>query len=352
MAVANKRSAAKRKRTKIVFLYLFVSSATIVFATLNGNMLWRVLDDDSNKGVFPYIYFYDKRSDTSQNNNRTVNIDERYHSTIPLTPPTKERNGNLLVALMTSNEERYFRSLQSQVETWVTDIPNENVFVVSGDDLPIEKRNQFPKLRWIGSGCKDMQLYCKRIMHIIEAYRMLQTGQSFEWLLSGNEDWYVNINNVQNYLKQQDPNQAVIYTFTGCGADDVREEIEGKNHTCEPILHNGGGICAGEGVFIPRRVVEILMADGEEALWERTHQQPFDFQNGRPQDDPVLACVVYSYRGIISLQLPPWEDYSFDAIPEVRCPGPDCRISVLHAVPNQNMSAADIIRQTHLMIAG
>jgi hypothetical protein len=260
----------------------------------------------------------------------------------------------VVVGLMVSAEERYYDALQAQGETWLKSIPSSRVFVVG----PKDESGSRPDLpRFIPSPCVDRNLWCKRLQQIVEAHRILTSGISFDWLLSGNEDWYVNVPAILDTLKDKSPLDAIVYSSLGCGQHwEYHKNSKGgilprpkswpNRQQCD-ALSQRGGICGGSGIVLSRRAVEVLMKDGGTALFNRTHALPFDWKS-YPQDDDVLSCIIYELDGQVQLELFTWQEGARQGSFIKDCP--TCHVTTVHAVQFNSMTAANILRKAHTLI--
>ena len=275
-------------------------------------------------------------------------------------PRHHAQNDKFVVGVMFADQPRYIDSLLAQAETWMKEFPPERVFCVGPFDKLKERHAKqqhilFP--RGIASPCPDRELYCKRMKQIAEAHRLLKSGIDFDWFLSGNEDWYVNVDAMKKALQHKDPNQPVVYSGLGC-AQEWRYHRDSKNGTLpapsywpRPTgcgkLRKHGGLCLGVGAVISRAAIQIFMEHGEEQLFALTRAQPFPWEH-HPQDDPVLSCVVYALeeeRGL-RLEREPWRGVSgVSGVERV-----DATVGTVHAVPSESVSAADIIRKAHAIL--
>lgn len=258
-----------------------------------------------------------------------------------------------IVGIMFANKKKYLDSLQAQSETWLGAFPKDRVFAVGPTDA-INGNPIFP--RGVQTPCPDRDLWCKRLKQIPEAYRLLKAGINFDWMLSGNEDWYVNVPAMKSALEGKDPNQPVVYSNLGC-SQEWQYHKNSKNNTipkpqgflegigCKS-LRERGGLCLGDGAVISRAAVETMMSYGEAGLFNLTQSQPFEWGT-HPQDDPVLSCVVYAFEDKgAKLVEKPWKGQ-----PHVGRGGVvtvDPKTATVHAVPQDGLDAATIIRKAHL----
>jgi hypothetical protein len=270
-------------------------------------------------------------------------------------PPTisDNQNENLIVSVIfAANKQKYLDSLQAQAETWMSVFPKERVFAV-GPANTIKGKPNFP--RGVQTPCPDRELWCKRIQQIPEAFKLLQSGIHFDWMLSGNEDWYVNVPQMREALADKNPNNPVVYSTLGCGkAWEYMPESKGgtvpdpskkpDKKRCEALREHGGS-CLGDGAVFSRAAIEVMMQYGEAGLFNLTRSLPFEWET-HPQDDPVLSCVVYVFgdKGV-RLESKPWKaqrQYTKDGVMKI-----DEDTTSIHAVPREGMDAAEIIRKVH-----
>ena len=270
---------------------------------------------------------------------------------------------NVVVGIMITNRNDYYDALQAQTETWLKGIAKERTFVVGPLDTrgQPERRSGLP--RFVPSPCVDQELWCKRLEHVVEAGRLLDQGVDFDWLWSGNEDWYVDVEAFSDVLAnvKRGPDEAVVYTGIGCSQwwkyhenskGDTLPKPDGyvEYESCQ-ILKEKGGVCGGFGIVFSRKAVQIMMRDGSAALYERTLSLPFKWDT-LPQGDPVLSCVVYSlFDGEIDFEAQPWKATDAGAgvmsavkpiKEEKKCPR--CRVASFHA---SGKPAADNLRKIH-----
>jgi hypothetical protein len=269
----------------------------------------------------------------------------------------RNRNENFVVGIMFANQPRYIKSLLAQSETWLATFPKDRVFAV-GPDVSINSDPVFPRV--VPTPCPDRELWCKRLKQITEAFRLLKSGITFDWLLSGNEDWYVHIPAMRRSLLGKDADEPVVYASLGCSQEWQYHKDSKGGTVPEPpgwprgigcdTLRKRGGTCLGDGAVFSRAAIEIMMEDGEDGLFNLTRSQPFEW-NTHPQDDPVLSCVVYAFgdKGV-KLALKPWEaQYFYKQDGTMRV---NEQSATVHAVPREGMDAADIIREVHLAFSG
>lgn len=179
-------------------------------------------------------------------------------------------------------------------------------------------------------------------------------------MLSGNEDWYVNVPAMRKVLEDRDPNSPVVYSSLGCSQQwEYHKDSKGgtipqppgwpKGDGCD-ALRKRGGTCLGDGAVFSRAAIVTMMQDGEEHLFNVTRSLPFEWDS-HPQDDPVLSCVVYAFEDKgVKLEEKPWEaqrDYTQNGIMKV-----NEQATSIHAVPREGMDAAEIIRKVHLAFHG
>jgi hypothetical protein len=265
-------------------------------------------------------------------------------------------NDDFIVSVIfAANKQKYIDSLEAQTQTWMSTFPKERVFAV-GPANAIRDKPNFPRI--VQTPCPDRELWCKRLQQIPEAYNLLKSGLHFDWMLSGNEDWYVHVPNMRAALAGKNPNVPVVYTSMGCGkAWEYLPESKGgtvpmpstrpDRLRCE-ALRKRGGACLGDGAVISRAAVEAMMQHGEERLFNITKSLPFEWET-HPQDDPVLSCVVYAFEDQgVKLEEKPWKaqrDYTQNGEMKI-----NDQTASIHAVPREGMDAAEIIRKVHLAL--
>jgi hypothetical protein len=274
----------------------------------------------------------------------------------------KEVNPNdvFVVGIMFANKPKYIEALHAESETWMSAVSKERIFAVGPADA-IADREGFP--RAIQSPCSDRELWCKRIQHIPEAFKMLQSGINFDWLLSGNEDWYVHLPSMRKALADNNPDDPIVFSALGCSMT-WKHTQDSKNGTvqkpsnfiehqqCEAVSKKGG-ICAGNGVVFSRGAIEIMMEDGEESLFNITTSQPFDWRS-HPQDDPVLSCLIYAleHKGV-HIELKPWHGTTTQNIFEYGSKFPLRHLSdsftTVHALSYNDLTPAQVLKKLHLM---
>lgn len=273
----------------------------------------------------------------------------------------------IVVGLMVTDRDDYYNALKAQADTWLKSIPPRRKFVVGPIDIRHpERRGVYP--RFVPSPCGDRELWCKRVEHVVEAGRLLEQGVEFDWLWSGNEDWYVDVEALVDSLKHRSrgPYEAVIYSGLGCSQwweyhkDSKNNTLSKPPHwpaapSCQTVKERGG-ICGGNGIIFSRKSVDIMTKDGGDALIERTLKEPFPWMN-HPQGDPVLSCVVYSFNGEIEFEDIMWNFSSDGAALETKIKPknkmadcPRCRVATVHAVKQESLSAADIIYKAHNLL--
>jgi hypothetical protein len=271
----------------------------------------------------------------------------------------RSKNSIFVAGLMFTDKDHYLDALQAMADTWLTLIPQQRVFAV-GPASAAGKRRNMPRL--VPTPCPDRELWCKRLLHIVEAYKMLKSGTPFDWLLSGNEDWYVNLPAMRKAFEGKSPDDPAVFTSLGCSqAWEYHESSKNNtvpkpgnwpvNQQCKTLSIRGGG-CFGSGVVFSRRAIEIMMEGGEESLFNLTKSLDFNW-DGHPQDDPVLSCLVYAFDDKIRFELHPWQSsggYQFlkDGATEQQR-----TIATLHAVRQRdmNMTTAEMLYAIHSRMA-
>ena len=243
----------------------------------------------------------------------------------------------MIVATMFSDQPKYIAALGAQLDTWMAPIPNHRLFMV-GPNVTLTKTpdgNDYPHLITITR--PDSELWMKRLQQFAEAHRMLQSGVEFDWFLSGNEDWYVNVDKMKAQLDKHgvDPRQeAIVYSGFGCG-QHWEYHKDSKNGTlpepdywpktfiCEGVEQHGG-FCAGTGVVVTRKALEVIMQDGEAAFYAKATSLP-----ALPTDDLVLSCVIYAYEGRVNQYVQIWRDV--EGIREWNAQKASGTVAVMHA---------------------
>jgi hypothetical protein len=279
--------------------------------------------------------------------------------TTSVKPKTTTTNPNdmFVVGIMFADKQKYVDSLQAEVDTWMSEMDMERIFAV-GPERTIAHKQGFP--RAVKSRCVDRSLWCKRVQHIAEAHKMSQSGIHFDWLLSGNEDWYVNLPTMREVLGAKDPNDPVVYAALGCGYDwEHNPNSKGgtlpmpKGYRVNPkqqcdALSQKGGICGGYGVVFSRAAIEIMMQNGEDGLFNTTQSAPFKW-NTHLQGDPVLSCLIHAFadRGV-RMEEKPWAAQNARYIINGgeltmrRKP-----VGTSHGVPFDGMTGAEILRKLY-----
>ena len=346
--------------------YFCLLAVAVVSFFMGNNVLYFQYNADSKERT---PQSFERQMKGKQQGPGTSSIEHYHLRSIPVTVSTgkKESPGvpsRLLVGLMVTDREDYYEALQAQSDTWLQEIPPERAFVVGPIDFKnAERRKTLP--RFVPSPCVDRELWCKRLEHVIEAARLLEKGVEFDWLWSGNEDWYVDVEALQNVFEHVmlGPDHAVVYSSLGCARYWEFHPNSNGNTFPKPAgwpeapqcqtLKEKGGICGGPGIVFSRKAVEIMMRDGANALYERTLEQPFAW-NSHPQDDTVLSCVIYSFQGDINLEEMPWISTSDIAqlsrvanSLSIQKDCPRCHVATFHAVKQANMSAAELILKAH-----
>jgi len=256
----------------------------------------------------------------------------------------------MIVATMFSDQPRYIAAMAAQTDTWLEPVPQHRVFAV-GPDVTLTQTpngNAFPRIVPITR--PDNELWMKRLQQFAEAHRMLRNGVDFDWFLSGNEDWYVNLEAMKATLDKYGVNpreEAVVYSGFGCG-QHWEFHKDSKNNTlpepqgwvnefiCEGVERHGG-FCAGVGVVASKKAVELMFRNGEEALYKIAWDLPV-----RPTDDLVLSCVIYGLQDKVEQRAQIWSVGS-------RVEDLDSEVpTIIHAVAqNSPLTPDEFIRATH-----
>jgi len=260
----------------------------------------------------------------------------------------KNPNEIFVAGVMFSAMPKYIDALRAEYDTWMQEIPNERVFAVGPADVTADE-NGFP--RAVQSPCVDRSLWCKRVQQIVEAYKLLKRGINFDWLLSGNEDWYVHLPIMRESMAKYNPSDPVVYSGIGCniGLLICENQPAPRPHDypvkvlrCED-LEGRPGFCFGGGVVFSRAAVEKFMQFGEEGLFNITKSLPFDWKR-HPQDDQVLAGLMYIFEDQgMRMEVHPWSERDGkDTIK--RGLGP---VGTVHAVAFEGTSPGEILRKVH-----
>ena len=278
---------------------------------------------------------------------------------IQQTPAAKTKNPNdiFVVGIMFSKAPRYIDSLQAEVDTWMTEIDMNRTFAVGPKDA-IAHKTGFPRVT--EERCPDRSLWCKRISHILGAYNLLKSGTHFDWLLSGNEDWYVNLPAMREALSAKNPNDPVVYASMGC--DFAWQHNPSSENGTKPMpkgyrvnpktqcegLSKGGGVCGGYGVVFSRGAIEAMMQEGEKRLFDKAKIGPFDWSK-HPQDDTVLSCLVYSFahKGVRMEERPWIAQDSRWIIKNGKMEFRGKSIGASHGVPFEGIDGAGILRKLY-----
>jgi hypothetical protein len=59
----------------------------------------------------------------------------------------------------------------------------------------------------------------QKIEEIPESLGLLKCGINIDWLISGIEDWYVNVPATRRALSEKDPNKPVVFSSLGCSQE-------------------------------------------------------------------------------------------------------------------------------------
>jgi len=261
----------------------------------------------------------------------------------------------MVVATMFSDTPKYIASLGAQMDTWLSGVPLHRIFAV-GPNVTLDSTpdgNQYPRIIPITQ--PDRELWMKRLQQFTEAHRLLQSGVEFDWLLSGNEDWYVNMDKMKEILDTEGVNpreEAVVYSGFGCG-QHWQYHKNSKNNTvpappqwtkrfvCHEVAEFGG-FCAGVGVVATRKAVEIMLEDGVEAFYAKATALPL-----LHTDDIILSCVVYAYGGRVQQRVQIWPHIT--GVASWMKTEPRRTVTVMHARPDSpdGMSPAEMIRTVY-----
>ncbi|KAL3911788.1 MAG: hypothetical protein SGARI_001474, partial [Bacillariaceae sp.] len=243
------------------------------------------------------------------------------------------------------------------VDTWMSEIDMNRIFAV-GPKYAVAQRTGFPRVT--EERCENRSLWCKRVAHILEAYNMLKSGTHFDWVLSGNEDWYVNLPAMREALSVKDPNDPVVYATMGCGfdwshnpsSDNGKKPMPQGYRTdsttqCEE-LSKGGGVCGGYGIVFSRGAIEAIMQEGEERLFDTAKIGPFNWKR-HLQGDPVLSCLVYSFadKGVRMEERPWMVQDSRNIIKTRKMEARGRKIATSHGVAFDGIDGAGILRKLY-----
>jgi len=160
--------------------------------------------------------------------------------------------GNVVYAIFTSAIPRYHEALLAQLDTWAARPAAQGRYVAVGG-------NNYPE-EWQGSNilrseCEDgmRSISCKEATLLAEG-----AARGADWMYITGEDNYVHTGNVEEFLSDKDPNDAVAYGGVGCGKGKFCRDVQ--------AYEEGGGFCGGEGYIISRAALQRLLADGAPAL--------------------------------------------------------------------------------------
>jgi len=103
------------------------------------------------------------------------------------------------------------------------------------------------------------------------------------WVYVVSEDSYVHTRNVEEWLADKSPDDAIAYGgLTGCGRGLFCQGV--------PAFDEGGGLCGGGGYILSRAALRRLLADGAAALHEVYDRSPWP-------NDMTTSCEL-AKRGV------------------------------------------------------
>jgi len=153
-------------------------------------------------------------------------------------------------AILTSNDPKYRRTLQTVLTTWASRILEEDRLVVVGG------RDYAQSEHVTSVDCNDDRsgLSCKEANLIAQGF-----DRDADWLFISGEDHYIDTNRVEETLYKLNSSIPVAFGCIGCGLGVAFR----KNLT---FVQQSGGICGGCGYAISRLALQKLMEKGRDAL--------------------------------------------------------------------------------------
>lgn len=188
---------------------------------------------------------------------------------------------SVVYGVMTNGLPEYREKLASQVETWAAGpLEERRFFAVAGKGAPASPAAGLI----IDESCPDDRqgLVCKEERLIEEGY-----DRATDWFVILGEDNYVDTERLERVLGSRTASTPVVLGITGCGKQTTS--------TCHDV-HELGGICGGGGYALSRAALEVLMADGRDAL-----RREYKAYWGHPGD--MASSCAFREKGIPLEQL-------------------------------------------------
>eukprot|EP00439_Symbiodinium_sp_Y106_P022502 s2349_g2.t2 len=160
-----------------------------------------------------------------------------------------------IIYITRAQPRKYGTRLQGQLDTWMNDIPREDLFVTSFTlvaDKELAKRDMESVHEFRCPDNHDMGVCC------VEANALIQMqNRTFDWVFIVDDDVYVVVDNLRRVLARLHPRSelqtaALGYGITGCVT---------KGRPC--------GFCGGGGYALSAKAVQVLLGDDTEKFMHR-----------------------------------------------------------------------------------